>query len=83
MPTNAPARIATLDLGARRRRDGAAVRFGPAHLRGAGAEKRDVPRPGEGDVIIVTGKGNKTRMVPVLQNVPALTPINRDPPSSP
>jgi len=25
--------------------------------------------PGEGDVIIVTGKGNKTRMVPVLQNV--------------
>jgi integrase/recombinase XerC len=26
-----------------------------------------VPLPGEGDVIIVTGKGNKTRMVPVLQ----------------
>src|SRR3954467_10828553 len=34
-----------------------------------GLKKRDVPRPGEGDVIIVTGKGNKTRMVPVLQNV--------------
>jgi len=24
-----------------------------------------VPRPGEGDVLIVMGKGNKTRMVPV------------------
>ena len=31
-----------------------------------------VPRPGEGDVLVVTGKGNKTRMVPVLQNVLAL-----------
>ena len=29
----------SLDLGARRRRDGAAVRLGPAHLRGAGPEK--------------------------------------------
>ena len=28
----------SLDLGARRRRDGAALRFGPAHLRGAGTE---------------------------------------------
>lgn len=28
-----------------------------------------VPRPGEGDVITVTGKGNKTRMVPVLRAV--------------
>src|SRR5260221_1743346 len=34
-----------------------------------GLKQRDVPLPGEGDVIIVTGKGNKTRMVPVLQNV--------------
>ena len=34
-----------------------------------GLKRRDVPRPGEGDVLIVTGKGNKTRMVPVLQNV--------------
>src|SRR5271168_1696575 len=32
-------------------------------------KRREVPRPGEGDVLIVTGKGNKTRMVPVLQNV--------------
>jgi len=34
-----------------------------------GLKHRDVPKPGEGDVVIVTGKGNKTRMVPVLQNV--------------
>jgi integrase/recombinase XerC len=34
-----------------------------------GLKRRDVPAPGEGDVLIVTGKGNKTRMVPVLQNV--------------
>jgi len=32
-------------------------------------KRRDVPRPGAGDVLIITGKGNKTRMVPVLQNV--------------
>src|SRR5580698_7875318 len=37
-----------------------------------GLKRRDVPRPGEGDVLIVTGKGNKTRMVPVLKNVLAL-----------
>ncbi|THD63366.1 MAG: tyrosine recombinase XerC [Bradyrhizobium sp.] len=34
-----------------------------------GLKRRDVPAPGVGDVLIVTGKGNKTRMVPVLQNV--------------
>ena len=34
-----------------------------------GLKRRDVPLPGEGDILIVTGKGNKTRMVPVLQNV--------------
>jgi integrase/recombinase XerC len=34
-----------------------------------GLKHRDVPLPGAGDVIVVTGKGNKTRMVPVLQNV--------------
>src|SRR5437879_918332 len=34
-----------------------------------GLKRRDVPLPGAGDVLVVTGKGNKTRMVPVLQNV--------------
>src|SRR3984885_12071987 len=34
-----------------------------------GLKRRDVPLPGAGDVLIVTGKGNKTRMVPVRQNV--------------
>jgi integrase/recombinase XerC len=34
-----------------------------------GLRRREVPRPGEGDVLVVTGKGNKTRMVPVLHNV--------------
>src|SRR6202008_3522473 len=37
-----------------------------------GLKRRDVPVPGAGDVLVVTGKGNKTRMVPVLQNVLAL-----------
>ena len=37
-----------------------------------GLKRRDVPPPGAGDVLVVTGKGNKTRMVPVLQNVLAL-----------
>ncbi len=32
----------------------------------------DVPKPGEGDALVVTGKGNKTRMVPVLRSVLAL-----------
>jgi integrase/recombinase XerC len=31
-----------------------------------GLKRRDVPKPGAGDVLVVTGKGNKTRMVPVL-----------------
>ena len=31
---------------------------------------KDIPAPGRGDTLIVTGKGNKTRMVPVL--VPVL-----------
>jgi len=34
-----------------------------------GLTRQDVPQPGAGDVIVVTGKGNKTRMVPVLQQV--------------
>ncbi len=37
-----------------------------------GLRRRDVPSPGAGDVLVVTGKGDKTRMVPVLQNVLAL-----------
>ena len=34
-----------------------------------GLKRCDVPLPGAGDVLVVTGKGNKTRMVPVLQIV--------------
>jgi integrase/recombinase XerC len=34
-----------------------------------GLKRRDVPLPGVGDVLVINGKGNKTRMVPVLQNV--------------
>jgi integrase/recombinase XerC len=31
--------------------------------------RKDVPAPGAGDVLVVTGKGNKERMVPVLPQV--------------
>src|SRR5260370_10479280 len=34
-----------------------------------GLKRKEVPAPGEGDVITVTGKGNKRRMVPVLAPV--------------
>jgi integrase/recombinase XerC len=34
-----------------------------------GLMRKDVPQPGGGDAITVTGKGNKRRMVPVLQQV--------------
>jgi integrase/recombinase XerC len=34
-----------------------------------GLKRKDVPAPGQGDTLIVTGKGEKTRMVPVLTPV--------------
>jgi integrase/recombinase XerC len=34
-----------------------------------GLARKDVPAPGKGDAITVTGKGNKQRMVPVLPRV--------------
>jgi integrase/recombinase XerC len=34
-----------------------------------GLKRRDMPAPGRGDAITVTGKGNKQRMVPVLGQV--------------
>ena len=34
-----------------------------------GLKVKDIPAPGGGDAIIVTGKGNRTRMVPVLPAV--------------
>ena len=34
-----------------------------------GLRRKDVPLPGAGDSIVVTGKGNKQRMVPVLPQV--------------
>jgi integrase/recombinase XerC len=32
-------------------------------------KRHEMPEPGKGDAIVVTGKGNKTRMVPVLHQV--------------
>jgi integrase/recombinase XerC len=37
-----------------------------------GLERKDIPDPGRGDAITVTGKGNKMRMVPVLTQVVTL-----------
>ena len=37
-----------------------------------GLKRKDMPEPGQGDAIVVTGKGNKQRMVPVLAQVLAL-----------
>jgi integrase/recombinase XerC len=34
-----------------------------------GLKRGDMPAPGQGDAIVVTGKGNKQRMVPVLPQV--------------
>ena len=73
MPTNAPARtrdpwIWARDAAVMALLYGSGLRISEA----LGLKRRDVPLPGAGDVLIVTGKGNKTRMVPVLQNVLAL-----------
>lgn len=37
-----------------------------------GLKRKEIPAPGKGDAVTVTGKGNKQRMVPVLQQVLAL-----------
>jgi len=37
-----------------------------------GLKVKDIPAPGCGDAIVVTGKGDKSRMVPVLETVLAL-----------
>jgi len=37
-----------------------------------GLKRKEVPEPGRGDALTVTGKGNKQRMVPVLPQVLAL-----------
>ena len=37
-----------------------------------GLKRKNFPAPGEGDVIVVTGKGTKARMVPVLPQVARL-----------
>lgn len=44
---------------------GSGLRIGEA----LGLKRHDVPRPGKGDAITVTGKGDKRRMVPVLARV--------------
>ena len=40
-----------------------------ASPRRSSLKREDVPAPGAGDTLTVTGKGNKTRMVPVLPQV--------------
>ncbi|MGE3148917.1 MAG: tyrosine recombinase XerC [Pseudorhodoplanes sp.] len=44
---------------------GSGLRIGEA----LSLKRQDVPEPGKGDTLVVTGKGNKTRMVPVLPQV--------------
>ncbi|MFD2184496.1 tyrosine recombinase XerC [Rhodoplanes azumiensis] len=80
LPVGSAKRIADVDLRAGEEREpwvlardaavlallyGSGLRISEA----LGLTRRDVPAPGAGDVIVVTGKGNKRRMVPVLRNV--------------
>lgn len=80
LPVGSARRIADVDLRAGEEREpwvlardaavlallyGSGLRISEA----LGLKRRDVPAPGAGDVIVVTGKGNKRRMVPVLPSV--------------
>ncbi len=84
-PLNVPAakRIADIDLRAGEEREpwifardaavmgllyGSGLRISEA----LGLKRADIPAPGQGDTLIIHGKGNKTRMVPVLPQVLAL-----------
>ena len=58
-----------VDHRARRRRAGAALRLRPAHFGSALPQRKDFDAS---DAITVTGKGNKTRMVPLLPQVAKL-----------
>ena len=56
----------TVDRGAQCRGADAALWLRPAHLRGARADRRPISPASAMRVIRVTGKGGKTRLVPVL-----------------
>ena len=62
----AVARRAGMDPGSRHRGAGAALRFGLAHLGGAVAAAQGCADQRPRHAARVTGKGNKTRVVPVL-----------------
>jgi integrase/recombinase XerC len=83
LPVNAARRLVDADLRAGEEREpwvlardaaviallyGSGLRISEA----LGLKRKDVPAPGRGDTITVTGKGNKRRMVPVLPQVLAL-----------
>jgi integrase/recombinase XerC len=80
LPASAATRLADIDLRAGEERElwifardaavlallyGSGLRISEA----LGLTRKAVPPPGKGDVITVTGKGNKQRMVPVLPQV--------------
>ena len=70
-PTRTCAQAKSASPGFRTRcsRAGTALWLRPAYCRSTGAQTPRIPAPGKGDAITVTGKGNKTRMVPVLPQV--------------